>query len=62
MKSHRPTATDEQIEQHSLPGINMAGKTAPEDTCEPGDERERRQPAPDPAGREPATAPDSDAD
>jgi len=62
MKSHRSQATDEQIEHHSLPGINMAGKGAREKNCEPSDEREPSQP-PTPAGREPtAIKPDAEPD
>jgi len=54
MKSHRRQATDEQIEEHSLPGINMAGKGAPDKDCEPSDGPERSQQPPTAAGREPA--------
>jgi hypothetical protein len=44
MKNHRENGSDEQIEEHSLPGTNMAGKKAPEAECEPDDERHRSQP------------------
>jgi len=63
MKSHRRQATDEQIEHHSLPGINMAGKGAPEKDCEPSDERERSQQPRAPADRRPAAIkPDAESD
>lgn len=38
MKNHRHIGTDEQIEEHSLPGINMAGKKAGVKDCERSDE------------------------
>jgi len=34
MKNHRHIGTDEQIEHHSLPGINMAGKQAGVKDCD----------------------------
>jgi len=37
VENHRPGSTDEQLEHHSLPGINMAGKEAV-DECECKDE------------------------
>jgi len=38
MDNHRPGSTDEQLEHHSLPGTNMAGK-GPGDECEVADEK-----------------------
>jgi hypothetical protein len=38
VENHRPESTDEQLEQHSLPGTNMAGKKAADD-CESNDEQ-----------------------
>ncbi len=39
MENHRPESTDEQIEHHSLPGTNMAGK-GPGDECDRPDEHD----------------------
>jgi hypothetical protein len=40
MEHEKPAATEEQLEEHSLPGTNMAGK-GPDDECEPRDEQEK---------------------
>jgi hypothetical protein len=60
MKSHRDIGTDEQIEDHSLPGINMAGKKAPGKDGECSDEDAREQADRDRPGSVPK--PDSPAD
>jgi hypothetical protein len=44
MKNHRNVGTDEQIEHHSLPGINMAGKKAGVKECEASEQDENSEP------------------
>jgi hypothetical protein len=41
MRNHRPESTEEQLEHHSLPGTNMAGK-GPAEECEPRGEHDER--------------------
>jgi len=43
MKNHRHIGTDEQIEHHSLPGINMAGKKAGVKDCEASEQDENSE-------------------
>ena len=57
MKNHRHIGTDEQIEKHSLPGINMAGKEAGVKECDCSDQDAGSEREPDPVPEEKASAP-----